>query len=250
MVLSKNQEDIVNALLGQLKECQFPNLLVHGPPGCGKKSIVKEALRRLVPQETDYDEHVYTLNCGRCIGITHVRDQIKLFAKSVVKSKPLGGFKVVVLYNAALLTKDAQAALRRCIEDYNSSTRFVFIVENEYDIILPLQSRCVNLYCGGINKNGALNYYDPNINELIDCKKTKTWFKRNIPDLEKVDVPSFINFSIKAFSCGYSSLDLLNYLVKKKRVSSLNAYSIIDTTKCERLAMFIVLCIYCDNNNN
>ena len=113
MGLSDSQSEIVNSLLGRFKGCHLPNLLVHGPPGCGKKTIVNVALRSLVPPDMDYDEHVYTLNCGRCIGITHVREKIKQFAKSVVKSKPLGGFKIVVLHNAALLTKDAQAALAR-----------------------------------------------------------------------------------------------------------------------------------------
>lgn len=56
-------------------------------------------------------------------------------------------FKVVVINNAHLLTKDAQAALRRSIEKYTRHVRFILIAENLSSIILPLRSRCFGVRC-------------------------------------------------------------------------------------------------------
>jgi len=57
------------------------------------------------------------------------------------------GFKVVIINNAHLLTKDAQAALRRSIEKYTKGCRFILIAENLSSIILPLRSRCFGVRC-------------------------------------------------------------------------------------------------------
>lgn len=56
-------------------------------------------------------------------------------------------FKVVVINNAHLLSKDAQAALRRSIEKYTKHCRFILISENLSSVILPLRSRCFGVRC-------------------------------------------------------------------------------------------------------
>jgi len=56
-------------------------------------------------------------------------------------------FKIVIINNAHLLSKDAQAALRRSIEKYTQHCRFILISENLSSIILPLRSRCFPIRC-------------------------------------------------------------------------------------------------------
>mmetsp|Transcript_95078 Transcript_95078/g.205267 ORF Transcript_95078/g.205267 Transcript_95078/m.205267 type:complete len:121 (-) Transcript_95078:453-815(-) len=56
-------------------------------------------------------------------------------------------FKVVVINNAHLLSKDAQASLRRSVEKYTQYCRFIFITESYSAIIGPLRSRCLGVRC-------------------------------------------------------------------------------------------------------
>ena len=48
--------------------------------------------------------------------------------------------KSIILYNAELLTIDAQSALRRCIELFSKSTRFFLVVQNKAKLLKPILS--------------------------------------------------------------------------------------------------------------
>jgi len=56
-----------------------------------------------------------------------------------------GSHKVIVVENADRLTQEAQQSLRRTLELYVKSCRFIFLVGNEGNMIEPLQSRCLKL---------------------------------------------------------------------------------------------------------
>ena len=69
-----------------------------------------------------------------------VRGKIKEFARTA----PLGedGFKIIFLDEADALTSAAQAALRRTMEKYSRTCRFVMSCNFSSKIIEPIQSRC------------------------------------------------------------------------------------------------------------
>jgi replication factor C small subunit len=73
-------------------------------------------------------------------GIDVVRNQIKQFARTT----PLGdaSFKILFLDEADALTTDAQAALRRTMESYAQTCRFILSCNYSSKIIDPIQSRC------------------------------------------------------------------------------------------------------------
>ncbi len=108
----------------------LPNMLFYGPPGTGKTTAIR-ALLSLHPIE-----NIIELNASDSRGIDVVRDIIKEFAttKSV-------GLRIVVLDEADSMSKDAQAALRRIMEDYEK-TRFCIICNYVKKIIDPIVSRC------------------------------------------------------------------------------------------------------------
>lgn len=57
----------------------------------------------------------------------------------------IGSHKVIVVENADRLTQEAQQSLRRTLELYVKTCRFIFLVNNEGNMIEPLQSRCLKL---------------------------------------------------------------------------------------------------------
>ena len=69
-----------------------------------------------------------------------VRKQIKQFERT----SPLGDatFKMLFLDEADALTQDAQAALRRTMENYAETCRFILSCNYSSKIIDPIQSRC------------------------------------------------------------------------------------------------------------
>lgn len=118
-------------------ECNsVPNILVYGPSGSGKRSLVHQFLS-LVYTKIGADNVLY-VDCVSSKGINFVRDELKYFAKTNTTSCQ---FKSVVLLAIDRLTIDAQSALRRCIELYNHKTRFFAVVDTKATIINPLLSR-------------------------------------------------------------------------------------------------------------
>jgi replication factor C small subunit len=80
------------------------------------------------------------LNASDERGIDIVRNQIKQFARTT----PLGNaeFKILFLDEADALTTDAQAALRRTMESFAQTCRFILSCNYSSKIIDPIQSRC------------------------------------------------------------------------------------------------------------
>ena len=82
------------------------------------------------------------MDCARGKGIKFIRDELKFFAKTNIhysENKHL--FKSIILYNADKLTIDAQSALRRCIELFSHTTRFILVVEDKFKLLNPIISR-------------------------------------------------------------------------------------------------------------
>ncbi len=73
-------------------------------------------------------------------GIDVVRDTIKNFARTLAFDR---GFKIIFLDESDALTFDAQQALRRTMERYSRTCRFVLSANYSSKIIEPIQSRCV-----------------------------------------------------------------------------------------------------------
>ncbi|OYT38904.1 MAG: replication protein C [Desulfurococcales archaeon ex4484_58] len=73
-------------------------------------------------------------------GIDVIRSKVKEFARTRVPGEI--PFKIVLLDEADNMTADAQQALRRLMEMYTASTRFILIANYPSKIIEPIQSRC------------------------------------------------------------------------------------------------------------
>lgn len=132
------QDEIIKRLKSYVKTRNLPHLLFSGPPGVGKTaaaiSIVKEIFG------DTWRNNFIELNASDERGIDIIRHKVKDFARMA----PLGeaDFKVIFLDEADALTNDAQSALRRTMERYSATTRFILSCNYSSKIIEPIQSRC------------------------------------------------------------------------------------------------------------
>jgi len=132
------QEDIIKRVESLTNSLNIPHLLFAGPAGTGKSTLALIIVKQLYGQ--NWRENYLELNASDERGINIVREKVKNFART----KSIGNvpFKVIFLDEADALTPEAQQALRRTMENYSSTCRFVLSCNYSSKIIDPIQSRC------------------------------------------------------------------------------------------------------------
>lgn len=140
----------------------FPHLLLSGPKGSGKTAALWCFLQRvygtsvqenttIIPSGTLFSQgkayleanekfsHLYQKNQG-------VLSNFKYIVRWHASLRPLNAdFRVVVFDEADALTHEAQQSLRRTMERFSSTCRFVFVTTRPSALIDPLRSRSLPL---------------------------------------------------------------------------------------------------------
>ena len=162
---SNTISDIEN---GVWRYSNFQHIIVYGNSGCGKEYLVNKLLARIYGKSAvDVKDIEYTI-CG--YGNTKTKVNIKQskyhiviepnsngfdkyliqeiiqdYAKTellnILKYKKL--FKVVVINKIDNLSIYAQASLRRTMEKYANTCKFIFICNQLSKIMEPIRSRCL-----------------------------------------------------------------------------------------------------------
>lgn len=159
---------IDNMIHGNWKYSNLPHLLFYGPDGCGKEFIIENLLERIFTkksvelQETEYTINGYS-NTKTKVMIKQSKHHIVIepsnngfdkyliqeiigeYARTeilhVLKYKHL--YKIVVINLIDNLSYYAQASLRRTMEKYADSCKFIFVSNQLSKIHEPLKSRCL-----------------------------------------------------------------------------------------------------------
>ncbi len=134
----KGQDQIVQKVRAFVSQRNMPHLLFTGPAGTGKTSLSLVIARELFGEH--WRENFLELNASDERGIDVVRTKVKDFARTrAIGDAP---FKVIYMDECDALTKEAQQALRRTMENYTSTCRFILSANFSSKIIDPIQSRC------------------------------------------------------------------------------------------------------------
>jgi len=133
-----NQKEIVNRLKSFVEARNIPHCIFAGPPGTGKTTAALCLAHDLYGDV--YREHLMELNASDERGINVVRETVKTFAR--IRTIGEIPFKIMILDEADNMTGDAQQALRRTMERFTETCRFILIANYSGKVIEPIQSRC------------------------------------------------------------------------------------------------------------
>jgi len=131
-------ENITSRLQSYVDKRNLPNMLFSGPAGTGKTSSSIALAKELFGK--NFEQNFLELNASDDRGIDVVRNTIKDFARTLAFDSD---FKIIFLDECDALTQDAQQALRRTMEKYTKTCRFILSCNYSSKILEPIQSRCV-----------------------------------------------------------------------------------------------------------
>jgi replication factor C small subunit len=132
------QDAVVSRVEAFVKAKNMPHLLFAGPAGVGKTSLALVIAKQMFGDS--WHSNFLELNASDERGIDVIRNKVKDFARTrAIGDVP---FKVIYLDECDALTREAQQALRRTMENYTQTTRFVLAANYSSKIIDPIQSRC------------------------------------------------------------------------------------------------------------
>ncbi len=134
----KGQDDTVKKVEALVKQQNLPHLMFAGPAGTGKTTLSLVIAKQLFGDT--WNNNLLELNASDERGIDIVRHKVKDFARTrAIGDVP---FKIIYLDECDALTKEAQQALRRTMENYTQTCRFILSANYSSKIIDPIQSRC------------------------------------------------------------------------------------------------------------
>ena len=213
--IENNRQNIYNKLDYFYKNNKIPHLIFHGESGSGKRYIVDEFIQKIYKQDRQkIKQNVMIVNCAHGKGIKFIREELKFFAKTNMRSDSGASFKTIVLINADFLTIDAQSALRRCIELFSHTTRFFIIVENKHKLLNPILSRFCELYVPEYVKDSKIeNLHQHCIKEHINhVSNTNEWLDSHLNPTGINGHIEIMNFAEKFYNEGLSCYDFIDWV--------------------------------------
>lgn len=131
-------ETTVNLLRNMLEKGTIPHtILLQGASGCGKTTLARILQRSLECSELDFIE----LNCSDFRGVDTIRD----IAKQMHFSPTGGKCRIWLLDEVHQMTKDAQNAALKILEDTPSHVYFLLCTTDPQKLISTIRNRCCQL---------------------------------------------------------------------------------------------------------
>jgi replication factor C small subunit len=157
------QDEVVRYLTAFADSGSVPHMLISGPHGTGKTVAVECLARRLYGENWEANTTILSaadilgrgksaLEADERFSMIYRKDRslivnFKQIVKWYASMRPLDAdFKLMVFEDAQGLTFEAQQALRRTMERYSTTCRFILVTVRPSAIIPAIASRCLPLF--------------------------------------------------------------------------------------------------------
>jgi len=240
-------QDIVQKIQQMGKDDEIPHLILYGADGSGKKTIARLFLESIFDKDVNNTVNkIYTIN-GSGNKTTNIaikqspyhiviepnnnnfdRYLIQNIVKEYAKWIPVGvfrinkSFKVVLINNVDNLSYYAQMSLRRTMEKYSKTCRFLMVCNAISKLIDPLKSRCI-----------CIRIPSPTEEEIIGTIMQVSYHEKNKMSLKNLcEIMKYSNGSIKqvllALECVSNNISPSNSYIHtiKKIVKLINEKNI------------------------
>ena len=262
-----------NKIKELLQEAVKNNKVSHsylfiGNSGIGKKLIAKEFAKAILC----LGDNKYCNNCKSCLefdgrnnpdfiliepeGNNIKIEQIRNMQKGVQEKPIISSKKVYIIDNADLMTKEAQNALLKTLEEPPEFVTIILIGENENAFLATIKSRCMILHFNSISNSDMEKYLEENYKmnvtsnmldvfqgsigkaiELKDKQEDYLKIEQAIENIEKEDLIDLIKNLDILYTSKDEILDMLDYiniiLLKKSKenVKYTDCIKIVEDTK-------------------
>lgn len=197
-------EDIVSRFRVMSTEGNVQHMILYGSPGTGKTTCVLCLARTLLGDK--FSEAFTELNASNERGINVIREKIVSICRSK-QDLPEGRQKIIFLDEVDSMTNEAQQALRRIIEKYTDSTRFIMACNSLASVTEAIQSRCSVFRFSRIDQTSMLN----RMRQI--CQKENVTFREKglveILNISNGDLRTAIN-NLQTVAIGKNSITLEN----------------------------------------
>ena len=245
--------DVIKSKISAIIDMKImPNMIIVGPPGTGKTSLVTMIARNMLAKlnsnsnDDRYSEGILSLNASDNRGLDILNNTIIYFCKKKLidaNGNPIP--KIIIMDEADNITTKAQNMIANMIEEFSKHTRFAFTCNESSKLIESIQSRCLVIYIAPLKPMIVSNHL-----EKI-CQDEKIEFDKEGLDMIAKDCKGDLRASINlldAISNGFSYINcenivklsyqpnptkILNLIQECAQRSIYNAIDIIHVLKSE-----------------
>lgn len=157
------------------------HLFLSGPSGTGKTTLANVLVKELKVDPLD----VLFVKASENNQVDFYRDTLPLF----VNSMPNGDFRVVILDEADFISQNAQAVLRKTLENPNNPTRFILTCNYPGRMMPSLKSRCQQYSFAAPNQEDVTEYVARELIQKgikIDLDILDRYVAAGYPDLRSI----------------------------------------------------------------
>ncbi|MFZ0006412.1 MAG: AAA family ATPase [Methanoregula sp.] len=157
------QDRVIELLSSFSASGNLPHLILTGPHGTGKSSAIRGFAEQMYGEDWEANTSIFQtadlFSQGKKMleedeRYAHLYQKgqsllvnFKYILKWYASMRPLDAdFKLMVFEDAHALPREAQQGLRRIMEQYSKTCRFIFSTTNQSAIIPAISSRCLPLY--------------------------------------------------------------------------------------------------------
>jgi len=136
-----------------ISENEIPNLLFTGPPGSGKTSLAQIIINAISPDPGDR----LFIDGSKTTGVDIVRTKIEDFLSTCSFGSDM---KTVFIDEFDYMSANAQASLRKTIENQTDFGRFICAANYDHKIIDPIKSRLTWFKFQPVSQDYILSYLE------------------------------------------------------------------------------------------